>query len=346
MLRDLSGRMAAGTIRAVQAPIIGVAAAHLVQPRTAQHAVPRARPDRLHLDDYRRGLDGAVDRPREGDAARWSRFAWRRSRRLSFVARQDTAVSRAVADLRRSSSSSRRWVCSICRCAATGCTLSLVVAVFLVGALGTGLLVSTIADTQQVAFQAAMLIAFLPTFMLSGFIFPIASMPVAPAIHHDDRARRSTSWSRCVAWSSRDSSLHDAVAADRRAGDLRRGRPRPVVVEAGAPMMRRIRTLMRKEFLELRQTPRLLRPDHRRADRAADACWATPRRPTSRTCPIVIVDGDRVRASRRAHRTLRRVAVLRDRRRKCSGPRDVDDVPRAGAGVARDRDSARASASD
>jgi ABC-2 type transport system permease protein len=57
-------------------------------------------------------------------------------------------------------------------------TLGLVVALFLVGALGTGLLVSTIAPTQQVAFQASMLIAFLPTFMLSGFIFPIASMPI------------------------------------------------------------------------------------------------------------------------------------------------------------------------
>src|SRR5262245_11297453 len=56
--------------------------------------------------------------------------------------------------------------------------LSIVLAVFLVGALGTGLLVSTVAETQQVAFQAAMLLAFLPTFMLSGFIFPIASMPL------------------------------------------------------------------------------------------------------------------------------------------------------------------------
>jgi ABC-2 type transport system permease protein len=56
--------------------------------------------------------------------------------------------------------------------------LSIVLAVFLVGALGTGLLVSTVAETQQVAFQAAMLLAFLPTFMLSGFIFPIASMPI------------------------------------------------------------------------------------------------------------------------------------------------------------------------
>ena len=58
-------------------------------------------------------------------------------------------------------------------------TLGLVVALFLVGALGTGLLVSTIAPSQQVAFQASMLIAFLPTLMLSGFIFPIASMPLA-----------------------------------------------------------------------------------------------------------------------------------------------------------------------
>jgi ABC-2 type transport system permease protein len=58
-------------------------------------------------------------------------------------------------------------------------SLSLVVAVFLVGALGTGLLVSTIADSQQVAFQAAALIAMLPTLLLSGFIFPIASMPIA-----------------------------------------------------------------------------------------------------------------------------------------------------------------------
>jgi ABC-2 type transport system permease protein len=50
---------------------------------------------------------------------------------------------------------------------------------FIAGALGTGLLISTAADTQQVAFQAAMLTSFLPTLMLSGFIFPISSMPRA-----------------------------------------------------------------------------------------------------------------------------------------------------------------------
>jgi ABC-2 type transport system permease protein len=51
------------------------------------------------------------------------------------------------------------------------------VSLFLVGALGLGLLISSIAETQQVAFQIALLASFLPTLMLSGFIFPISSMP-------------------------------------------------------------------------------------------------------------------------------------------------------------------------
>jgi len=60
-----------------------------------------------------------------------------------------------------------------------GSWLSLLAALslFIAGALGTGLLISTVAETQQVAFQAAMLTSFLPTLMLSGFIFPISSMP-------------------------------------------------------------------------------------------------------------------------------------------------------------------------
>jgi ABC-2 type transport system permease protein len=61
----------------------------------------------------------------------------------------------------------------------TWLALAVVVTLFLVGALGTGLLVSTVADSQQVAFQAAALVAMLPTVILSGFIFPIASMPAA-----------------------------------------------------------------------------------------------------------------------------------------------------------------------
>jgi ABC-2 type transport system permease protein len=56
-------------------------------------------------------------------------------------------------------------------------TLLLSVSLFLVGALAFGLLISTVAETQQVAFQVALLTSYLPTLMLSGFIFPIASMP-------------------------------------------------------------------------------------------------------------------------------------------------------------------------
>jgi ABC-2 type transport system permease protein len=49
---------------------------------------------------------------------------------------------------------------------------------FVCAALGQGLLVSTIADSQQVAFQIATLISMLPTMILSGFMFPIRSMPL------------------------------------------------------------------------------------------------------------------------------------------------------------------------
>ena len=53
------------------------------------------------------------------------------------------------------------------------------ISLFLVGALGSGLLISTVAETQQVAFQLAILTSYLPTLMLSGFMFPISSMPPA-----------------------------------------------------------------------------------------------------------------------------------------------------------------------
>jgi ABC-2 type transport system permease protein len=55
--------------------------------------------------------------------------------------------------------------------------LALVSAVFLFSALGTGLLISTYAKNQLVASQFASIIGFLPSYMLSGFLFEIASMP-------------------------------------------------------------------------------------------------------------------------------------------------------------------------
>jgi len=48
---------------------------------------------------------------------------------------------------------------------------------FIVAALSIGLFVSTIAQNQLVAFQLAALFSILPTMILSGFMFPIRSMP-------------------------------------------------------------------------------------------------------------------------------------------------------------------------
>ncbi len=50
-------------------------------------------------------------------------------------------------------------------------------ALFMVFALGLGLLISTIARNQFVAAQAAFLTTMLPAMMLSGMLFDIASMP-------------------------------------------------------------------------------------------------------------------------------------------------------------------------
>lgn len=52
------------------------------------------------------------------------------------------------------------------------------IVVFILGGLGQGLLVSSITDSQQAAFMLAVFSSLLPTFLLSGFVFPIASMPV------------------------------------------------------------------------------------------------------------------------------------------------------------------------
>lgn len=47
---------------------------------------------------------------------------------------------------------------------------------FLLPALGTGLLISTVSATQQEAFLTTFL-TFMPTILLSGFLFPVSAMP-------------------------------------------------------------------------------------------------------------------------------------------------------------------------
>ena len=63
-------------------------------------------------------------------------------------------------------------------------------ALFLIAALGMGLLISTIARSQFVAGLIALITTFLPAFLLSGFIFDIGSMPpVVQFITHIIAAR-------------------------------------------------------------------------------------------------------------------------------------------------------------
>lgn len=56
-------------------------------------------------------------------------------------------------------------------------TLVVLSALFLTGALSQGILISTVGRTQLLASQLAMLSTFIPTMLLSGFIYPIFNMP-------------------------------------------------------------------------------------------------------------------------------------------------------------------------
>jgi len=56
--------------------------------------------------------------------------------------------------------------------------LSFVTLLFLLGGLGVGMLISTLVESQQLAFMIAVIISMLPTFILSGFVFPIRNMPM------------------------------------------------------------------------------------------------------------------------------------------------------------------------
>jgi ABC-2 type transport system permease protein len=56
--------------------------------------------------------------------------------------------------------------------------LALSSGVFLTGALFWGILISTVAKSQLLAFQMGILSSFLPAFLLSGFIYAVEDMPL------------------------------------------------------------------------------------------------------------------------------------------------------------------------
>jgi ABC-2 type transport system permease protein len=57
-------------------------------------------------------------------------------------------------------------------------TLFIMTSIFLVGAMSMGILISIAGKTQMMANQLALLISFLPAFLLSGFAFTVENMPI------------------------------------------------------------------------------------------------------------------------------------------------------------------------
>ena len=74
--------------------------------------------------------------------------------------------------------------------------LYLIAAAFLLPSLGQGLLISAATKNQFLASMIALLSSFLPTFLLSGFLFEIASMP--RVIRGSPTSSPPDTWSR--AW--------------------------------------------------------------------------------------------------------------------------------------------------
>lgn len=64
-------------------------------------------------------------------------------------------------------------------CRGNVATLMLLCTLFIFAAIGLGVLISALVSRQQSALTASLLGLFMPTMLLSGFIFPITNMPVA-----------------------------------------------------------------------------------------------------------------------------------------------------------------------
>lgn len=77
--------------------------------------------------------------------------------------------------------------------------LAVAAAVFVFAGLAIGLIISSVTPSPETANIAALLVAFLPSFLLSGFAFPIASMPAAlQAVTYVFPAREMVTISRGV----------------------------------------------------------------------------------------------------------------------------------------------------
>jgi ABC-type multidrug transport system permease subunit len=128
---------------------------------------------------------------------------------------------------------------------------------FLLAALGMGLMISTLARSQFVAGQIAIIATFLPAFLPSGFMFDIDSMPavvqvithVVVALFRRHRADPLPCWQRMVGDPAQ------RAGARRHGGALPRYHLAQVEKAAGV-MLHRILALVRKEFLALLKDPK------------------------------------------------------------------------------------------
>ncbi len=141
--------------------------------------------------------------------------------------------------------------------------LLLTSALFLLVALGMGLLISITAKNQFVAGQAAIIVTFLPAFLLSGFIFDIGSMPgVVQFITHLIAARYFVAILQTLflagdVWSV---ILPNALALAAHGGGVPGPQPAPRAQAPGlaerAMWLQRILALVTKEFLALLKDPK------------------------------------------------------------------------------------------
>ena len=134
-------------------------------------------------------------------------------------------------------------------------------AMFLVGSLAMGILISIVTKNQLLANQLAGVATFLPAFLLSGFIYNISNMPQAiqwvtylvPARYFVALLKGDL---------SEGSGRGNSRRPDRAAGDFRRrdaaGGPLDLPQEAGIAMFERIKQMLIKEFIQVFRDPRML----------------------------------------------------------------------------------------
>jgi len=177
LLRDLSARMTAGNVRAIQAPIIGAAPRIWYNPelRSTLFLVPGLV---AYISMITAVVSTALSIVREKERGTMEQV------RMSPVSPAAYVIGKTIPYLVLSFASALLIILVAMALfdlpmRGSWLLLSLAIALFLVGAQAQGLVISSVAPTQQVAFQLALLSSFLPTFILSGFIFPISSMPTA-----------------------------------------------------------------------------------------------------------------------------------------------------------------------